>query len=55
MLARRLENLAFLAPPARLGNLLGLLLSLQSLDERLAERLGRAVATARLGLPRVAA
>ena len=55
MLARRLENLAFLLPPPGLGNLLGLLLSLQSLDEPLAERLGRAVATARLGLPRIAA
>jgi hypothetical protein len=55
LLARRLETLAFLLPPSRLGNLLGLLLSLQSLDEPVAERLGRAVATARLGLPRMAA
>jgi hypothetical protein len=55
MLARRLENLALLLQPSGLRNLLGLLLSLQSLEEPLAERLGRAVATARLGLPRMAA
>ncbi len=55
LLARRLENLAFLLPPPGLSNLLGLLLTLQSLDETLAEHLGRAVATARLGLPRIAA
>lgn len=55
MLTRQLENLAFLLPPASLGNLLGLLLSLQSIDEPLAERLGRAVAAARLGLPHIAA
>jgi hypothetical protein len=54
-LARRLENLAFVAPPEFLAEALDTLRVLQSIDEDLAPLLGRAVATARLGLPRIAA
>jgi hypothetical protein len=54
-LARRLENLAFVAPSGLLPEALDTLRILQSIDEDLAPLLGRAVATARLGLPRIAA
>ncbi len=54
MLVRRLENLAFVAPPELLPEALEIFRILQSLNEELGRRLGRANATARLGLPRIA-
>ncbi|WP_316225199.1 MULTISPECIES: hypothetical protein [unclassified Bradyrhizobium] len=54
MLARRLENLAFVAPPELLPEALDTFRILQSLNEELGRRLGRANATVRLGLPRIA-
>lgn len=51
-LARRLENLAFVSPPAWLPDALDAFRILQSINEDLAPLLGRAIATARLGLPR---
>ncbi|WIG52197.1 MAG: hypothetical protein OJF48_003115 [Afipia sp.] len=54
-LARRLENLSFVAPADALPEALDSLRLLQSLNEDLAPLLGRAIATARLGFPRVAA
>ena len=54
-LGRRMENLASLLPPTALANLMEVLRTLQMLDERLAVHLGRAVAIARLGVPRIAA
>ncbi|GLR86513.1 hypothetical protein [Bradyrhizobium iriomotense] len=49
-LARRLENLAFVAPPKFLAEAVDTLRILQSLDQELAVLLGRPIATARLGL-----
>jgi hypothetical protein len=54
VLARRLENLAFVAAPDALPEVLDILRILQSINENLAPLLGRGVATARLGLPTVA-
>ncbi|MGY3233321.1 hypothetical protein ACVMAJ_000211 [Bradyrhizobium sp. USDA 4448] len=51
-LARRLENLAFVASAALLPDALDAFRILQSINEDLAPLLGRAIATARLGLPR---
>lgn len=51
-LARRLENLAFVAPAAWLPEALDAFRILQSINEDLAPLLGRATATVRLGLPR---
>jgi hypothetical protein len=48
-LARRLESVAFLAPPLALNDLHDSLRHLQLLDSRLSSSLGRAVAAARLG------
>jgi hypothetical protein len=48
-LARRLESVAFLAPPQSLNDFHDSLRHLQLLDGRLSSSLGRAVATARLG------
>ena len=50
-LARRLENLAFVASPELLPEALDTLRVLQSIDDDLGALLGRAIATARLGLP----
>lgn len=47
--ARRLEGVAFLAPPSTLLDLHDSLRHLQLLDDALARNLGRAVATSRLG------
>jgi len=55
MLARRFENLAFVAPAALLSEALDTFRILQSINEELGVLLGRAIATARLGLPRIAA
>ena len=54
-LARRLENLAFVAPAALLPEAVDTLRILQTINEELGVLLGRAIATARLGLPRVGA
>jgi hypothetical protein len=54
-LARRLENLAFIASPESLAEALDILRIRQSINEDLGPLLARAVATARLGLPRTAA
>jgi hypothetical protein len=54
MLARRLENLAFVAPSELLPEALDIFRILQSLNEELGRRLGRANATARLGLAPIA-
>ncbi|SIO40296.1 hypothetical protein SAMN05443247_04894 [Bradyrhizobium erythrophlei] len=54
MLARRLENLVYVAPATFLPDALDTLRILQSINEELAPLLGRAIATARLGLPRLA-
>jgi hypothetical protein len=51
-LARRLENMAFMAPAAILADGVDILRILQSINEELAPLLARAVATARLGAPR---
>ena len=51
--ARRLENLAFVAPAAHLREAVDTLRILQSINEELGVLLGRSIATARLGLPRV--
>ncbi|NOJ41055.1 hypothetical protein [Bradyrhizobium australiense] len=53
-LARRLENLAFVAPAALLPDVLDAFRILQSINEDLSPLLGRAIATARVGMPRVA-
>jgi hypothetical protein len=55
LLARRLENLAFVVQPESLPQALDTFRILQSINEDLAPLLGRAIATARLGLPRIAA
>jgi hypothetical protein len=52
-LARRLENLAFVAPAAALPEALDILRVLQSINEELGPLLGRAIATARIGIPRI--
>lgn len=49
VIARRLENLAFVVPSEKLYELHDVLRSLCELDRCLAKRLGRALATARLG------
>lgn len=54
-LARRLENMAFMAPAATLADGVDILRILQSINEELAPLLARAIATARLGAPHVAA
>ena len=54
MLARHFENLAFVSPSAALPEVLDSFRIMQSLNEELAIRLGRAIATARLGLAPVA-
>ncbi len=54
-LARRLENMAFMAPAATLTDGVDILRILQSINEELAPLLARAFATARLGAPRIAA
>ena len=54
MLARRLENLAFVSPSGALPEALDIFRIMQSLNEELGIRLGRAIATARLGLASVA-
>jgi hypothetical protein len=54
-LARRLENLAFVASAAALPEALDIFRILQAIDEDLSPLLGRAIATVRLGLPRIAA
>jgi hypothetical protein len=54
-LARRLENLAFVASAEALSEALDIFRILQAIDEDLAPLLGRAIATARLGFPRIAA
>jgi hypothetical protein len=54
MLARRLENLAFVSPSGALPEALDIFRIMQSLNEELGIRLGRAIATARLGLAPVA-
>ena len=54
MLARHFENLAFVSPSAALPEALDIFRIMQSLNEELAIRLGRAIATARLGLAPVA-
>jgi hypothetical protein len=54
MLARRLENLAFVAPSELIPEALDVFRILQSLNEELGRRLGRANATARLGLALIA-
>jgi hypothetical protein len=54
-LARRLENLAFVAPAAALPEVLDTLRVLRSINEDLSPFLGRAIATARLGMSTVAA
>lgn len=51
-LARRLENLAFVVPAASLSDAIDAFRILQLINEDLAPLLGRATATARLGLPR---
>ncbi|WP_065754326.1 hypothetical protein [Bradyrhizobium paxllaeri] len=51
ILARRLENLAFVASPALLPEGLDTFRAIQSFNEDLAPLLGRAIATARLGVP----
>jgi hypothetical protein len=53
-LARRLENLAFVAPSELIPEALDVFRILQSLNEELGRRLGRANATARLGLAPIA-
>lgn len=52
-LARHLENLSFVAPANALPETLDILRILQNLNEDLAPLLGRAIATARLGFPRI--
>jgi len=54
-LARRLENMAFVAPAATLPDAIDIFRILQSINEELAPLLARAIATARLGAPHIAA
>jgi hypothetical protein len=52
ILARRLENLSFIAPAEILPGVVDSLQTLRAIDESLGVRLGRALATARLGTRR---
>jgi hypothetical protein len=54
-LARRLENLAFVAPAESLPEALDIFRILQSINEDLSPLLGRAIATARVGIPTISA
>lgn len=54
-LARRLENMAFVSKTDNLLEAIEIFRILQSINEELSPLLGRAIATARLGMPRVAA
>jgi hypothetical protein len=54
-LARRLENMAFVAPAATLPDAIDIFRILQSINEELGPLLARAVATAKLGVPRIVA
>jgi hypothetical protein len=54
-LARRLENMAFVSKAENLPEAIEILQILQSINDELASLLGRAIATARLGIPRLAA
>jgi hypothetical protein len=54
-LAKRLETLAFVAPAAKLAEVSSLLRMLQGINEPLGFQLGRAIATANLGIPRIRA
>lgn len=54
-LARRLENLAFVAPAKSLAEAVDIFRVLQSIDEGLSPLLGRAIATARVGIPAIVA
>jgi hypothetical protein len=54
-LARRLENMAFIAPAATLPDAIDIFRILQSINEELSPLLARAVSTAKLGAPRLAA
>jgi hypothetical protein len=54
-LARRLENLAFVAPAESLPEALDIFRILQSINEDLSPLLGRAIATARVGIPAISA
>jgi len=54
-LARRLENMAFVSKADNLPEALDVLQILQSINEELSPLLARAISTARLGMPRVAA
>src|SRR5262249_26305642 len=50
VLARRLENLAFVVSPDRLPEVYDSLKILQTIDAKIAQALGGAIATARLGI-----
>jgi hypothetical protein len=52
-LARRLENLAFVAPAESLPEVLDIFRILQSISDDLSPLLGRAIATARVGIPAI--
>jgi hypothetical protein len=54
-LARRLENMAFVAPATTLPDAIDIFRILQSINEELGPLLARAVATAKLGVPRIVA
>jgi hypothetical protein len=54
-LAKRLETLAFVAPALKLAEVSSLLRMLQGINEPLGLQLGRAIATANLGIPRIRA
>jgi hypothetical protein len=54
-LARRLENMSFVAPASALPEALDILRILRSINDDLSPLLARAVATARVAVPRVAA
>ncbi|MFH0298430.1 hypothetical protein AAFX91_14540 [Bradyrhizobium sp. 31Argb] len=53
-LARRLENVAYISTAANLPEALDIFRILQSINEELSPLLARAIATARLGMPRIA-
>jgi hypothetical protein len=54
-LARRLENMAFIAPAATLPDAIDIFRILQAINEELGPLLARAIATAKLGAPHIAA
>jgi len=54
-LARRLENLAFVVPAESLPEALDIFRILQTINEDLSPLLGRAIATARVGIPAISA